>query len=153
MSYQEDRLTEIADAIRSVKGTTEPIKAEDFAEEILSAYENIATIVIVGGYNYVDTKFRVSHRRDNIELYSRVMSIGKPTPRQWVGYIRNVELGDIIRIRQTQGSGTMNGRHLYPITPTSSDTKSSFFTTEYSKDVDIELKTSINTIYITNVSV
>ena len=34
MSYQEDRFTEIANAIRSVKGTTEPIKATDFAEEI-----------------------------------------------------------------------------------------------------------------------
>ncbi len=34
MSYQEDRLTEIADAIRSVKDTTGTIKATDFAEEI-----------------------------------------------------------------------------------------------------------------------
>lgn len=36
MSYQEDRLTEIADAIRSVKGTTGTIKASNFAGEIES---------------------------------------------------------------------------------------------------------------------
>ena len=35
MSYQEDKLQAIADAIRSKKGTTEPIKASDFATEIL----------------------------------------------------------------------------------------------------------------------
>lgn len=35
MSYQEEKLQAIADAIRSKKGTTEPIKASDFATEIL----------------------------------------------------------------------------------------------------------------------
>ncbi|HHW89637.1 MAG TPA: leucine-rich repeat domain-containing protein [Clostridiales bacterium] len=36
MSYQEDRLTEIADAIRVKDGTTAPIKATDFAARILA---------------------------------------------------------------------------------------------------------------------
>ena len=36
MSIQEEKLKAIADAIREKKGTTEPIKASDFASEILS---------------------------------------------------------------------------------------------------------------------
>ena len=36
MSVQEEKLKAIADAIREKKGTTEPIKANDFASEILS---------------------------------------------------------------------------------------------------------------------
>ena len=36
MSVQEEKLKAIADAIREKKGTTEPIKASDFASEILS---------------------------------------------------------------------------------------------------------------------
>lgn len=36
MSYQEDRLTEIANAIRAKDGTTAPIKATDFAARILN---------------------------------------------------------------------------------------------------------------------
>ena len=36
MSIQEEKLKAIADAIREKKGTTEPIKANDFASEILS---------------------------------------------------------------------------------------------------------------------
>ena len=36
MSVQEEKLKAIADAIREKKGTTGPIKANDFASEILS---------------------------------------------------------------------------------------------------------------------
>ena len=36
MSVQEEKLKAIADAIREKKRTTEPIKANDFASEILS---------------------------------------------------------------------------------------------------------------------
>lgn len=36
MSVQEEKLKAIADAIREKKGTTEPIKASNFASEILS---------------------------------------------------------------------------------------------------------------------
>ena len=36
MSIQEEKLKAIADAIREKKGTTEPIKASDFASEILT---------------------------------------------------------------------------------------------------------------------
>ena len=36
MSVQEEKLKAIADAIREKKGTTAPIKASDFASEILS---------------------------------------------------------------------------------------------------------------------
>lgn len=36
MSIQEEKLKAIADAIREKKGTTEPIKASNFASEILS---------------------------------------------------------------------------------------------------------------------
>ena len=38
MSYQEDKLTTIANAIRGLKGTTGTIKASDFASEI-NAYK------------------------------------------------------------------------------------------------------------------
>ena len=36
MSIQEEKLKAIADAIREKKGTTEPIKANNFASEILT---------------------------------------------------------------------------------------------------------------------
>jgi hypothetical protein len=50
MSYQEERLQEIANAIRTKKGTTESIPAKNFADEILSLQSG-------GEYNISATKF------------------------------------------------------------------------------------------------
>jgi hypothetical protein len=55
MSYQEERLQEIADAIREVKGTTEKIPATNFASEIVGLSvvkpSGIKTITENGSYN------------------------------------------------------------------------------------------------------
>jgi hypothetical protein len=55
MSYQEERLQEIADAIREVKGTTEKIPATNFASEIVGLSvvkpSGIKTITENGDYD------------------------------------------------------------------------------------------------------
>lgn len=52
MSIQENRFTDIANAIRRKDGTTAPIKALDFAERILALPEGgDSGISILEGYN------------------------------------------------------------------------------------------------------
>lgn len=61
MSYQEERLQEIADAIREVKGTTEKIPATNFASEIVGLSvvkpSGIITITENGSYNVADKEW------------------------------------------------------------------------------------------------
>lgn len=73
MSYQEDRLTEIADAIRSVKGTTGTIKASNFAGEI----EGIPIFFTFVGCKDGDHSFRIKIERGNSILFERTTPLTK----------------------------------------------------------------------------
>ncbi len=54
MSYQEDKLTTIANAIRGLKGTTGTIKASDFASEI-NAYKMSVNNALPVGTHIVES--------------------------------------------------------------------------------------------------
>ena len=67
MSYQEDKLTTIANAIRGLKGTTGTIKASDFASEI----EGIPIFFTFVGCNDGTHSFKIKIERGDSILFER----------------------------------------------------------------------------------
>lgn len=67
MSYQEDKLTTIANAIRGLKGTTGTIKASDFASEI----EGIPIFFTFVGCNDGSHSFKIKIERGDSILFER----------------------------------------------------------------------------------